>query len=240
MSVHWTIDSRDVVTSTQDIIREMARQGKPEGTVVQAAQQTAGRGRHGRNWVSDRGNLFLSLLLKPSGEARHLGEMGLLVGVSLAETIRKYMRNPDVVSLKWPNDVMIEGAKCAGILVETELTPKNSMSWVGVGVGVNIVSAPRGLGVSIDKYAAKEFGLTSFRTAFLTFLDKHYDLWKKEGFEPIKESWLKYAHKKGSRIRVRVSAQVIEGVFQGIDDNGSLLLTDSDLELRKITAGDVY
>ena len=240
MAVQWTIDSREKVTSTQDIIREMARQGKPEGTVVHALQQSAGRGRHGRNWVSEKGNFYISLLLKPAGEARHVGQMGLMTGVAVAETVRKYLRAPEAVSLKWPNDVLIDGEKCAGILVETELTPKNSLSWVGIGVGVNITSAPRGLGVAIEDFEIKQFGIPMFRTSFLTALDKYYMLWQQDGFEPIRQAWLQYAHPKGTRVRVRVAEEIIEGTFQGIDENGNLLMTDHNLEARRITAGEVY
>jgi BirA family biotin operon repressor/biotin-[acetyl-CoA-carboxylase] ligase len=240
LAVQWTIDTRDKVTSTQDIIRDMARQGKPEGTVVQALQQTAGRGRHGRQWVSDKGNFYISLLLKPAGEARHVGQMGLMTGVAVAETIRKYLREPDSMTLKWPNDVLIEGQKCAGMLVETELTPKNSLSWVGIGVGINIVSAPKGIGVAMEQFETKPFGLPMLRTTFLTAMDKYYMLWQKEGFEAIRDAWLSYAHKKGSKLRVRVAEELIEGSFQGIDESGSLLMTDQNMDVRKITAGEVY
>lgn len=240
MPVVWHIETHDTLPSTQDTLKERARQGKPEGTVVQAITQTAGRGRHGRNWVSEKGNLYISLLLKPAGEARFIGQMGLLTGVALAETILKYLENPDVLTLKWPNDILLEGMKCAGILVETQLTPKNTLSWVGIGIGVNLVTAPAGTGRSLDKYAAKEFSMIAFRTTLLSNIDKYYALWSKEGFEKIKEKWLEYAHKKGTRVKVKLAGRTEEGTFQGIDDDGNLLLTDSHLNLKKITAGEVY
>ena len=240
MSIPWHIETFDSVPSTQDMIKERARTGSPEGTVIHALQQTAGYGRHGRSWTSDKGNFFLSLLLKPASDARHIGQMGLLAGLAVAETVRKYVREPDVVKLKWPNDVLIDGQKCAGIIVETQLTDKNSMSWIGVGIGVNIVSAPRGLGESIEKYAAKPFGLNAFRTTLLTNMDKYYAEWSREGFEPIKKKWLEYAHAKGTKIKVRVGPLVEQGTFFGLDDEGSLMITDSDLAMKKITAGEVY
>ncbi len=240
MSITWHIETHEILPSTQDTIKERARQGKPEGTVVQAIQQTAGRGRHGRSWISEKGNLYLSLLLKPAGDARHIGQMGLLTGVALAETIAKYLEDPAVLTLKWPNDVLLEGMKCAGILVETELTAKNSMSWVGIGIGVNLVTAPAGTGRTIEKYAAREFSIIAFRTALLSNIDKYYKIWTKEGFDKIKESWLNYAHKPGTRLKVRLGTGEKEGVFQGIDDDGNLLVTDRNLNKVKITAGEVY
>lgn len=240
MSLQWNIETHQVLTSTQDVIKEMARAGMPEGMVVQAAQQTAGRGRHGRQWVSEKGNLYMSLLLKPASDARHIGQLGLLTGLVLAETIIKYIDDPQQMSLKWPNDVMLNGLKCAGILIETQLTPKNSLSWVAIGVGVNMVSAPRGIGDSLEAYAAKPFSLVAFRTTFLKNMDKYYLLWSKEGFDPIKENWLKYAHRKGTKVKVRIGPQMEEGTFYGIDDEGNLMITDHDLRMKKVTAGEVY
>lgn len=240
MAVDWIIETHDVLGSTQDVIREMARRGSPEGTVVQALDQTQGHGRHGRSWISRKGNFYLSLILKPAGQARHVGQLGLLTGLAVAETIRKYLEQPDILTLKWPNDVLLHGVKCAGIIIETELTPKNSLSWVGIGVGVNITSAPKGIGECVEKFAARPFGLTSFRTAFLSHLNKYYMQWTQEGFEPIKEKWLEYAHKKGTKVRVRVGPHTHEGAFQDIDDEGSLIITDHGLHKKKITAGEVY
>jgi BirA family biotin operon repressor/biotin-[acetyl-CoA-carboxylase] ligase len=135
---------------------------------------------------------------------------------------------------------MLEDVKCAGIIVETELTEKNSLSWVGVGIGVNITSAPHGIATSLDKHSSKAFGLPAFRTAFLTNMDKYYTLWAKEGFGPIRQKWLEYAHQKGSRMRVRVGPQIEEGIFFGIDDEGGLLLEGKNQRIKKITAGEIY
>jgi BirA family transcriptional regulator, biotin operon repressor / biotin---[acetyl-CoA-carboxylase] ligase len=240
VSIQWHIETHDKLTSTQDVIKEMARMGHPEGTVVQALQQTAGRGRHGRGWVSDKGNLYLSLMLKPASDARHIGQMGLLTGLAVAETIRKYMEDPDVVQLKWPNDVLLDGHKCAGMLIETQLTPKNSLSWVAVGIGINVSSAPLGLGECMDHYSNKPFSLTAIRTTLLTNIDKYYVMWSQQGFDPIKENWLKYAHRKGTKVKVRIGPQIEEGTFYGIDDEGNLMITDHDLRMKKVTAGEVY
>lgn len=239
-TIDWKIETHDSLPSTQDALKKLARIGKPEGTVVHALVQTEGRGRHGRKWVSEKGNLYLSLLLKPSGEARHIGQVALVAGVATADAIQKYLVDPDAVTLKWPNDVLLDGVKCAGILVETDLTPKNSLSWVGVGIGINIVDAPVGVGHRLDRYAKKTPSIIALRTSLLSSVDKYYTLWQKEGFEIIQEKWLQYAHKKGSRIKVRVGTNTMEGIFQGIDDNGNLLMTDSKLNLKKITAGEVY
>ncbi len=215
--------------------------GQPEGTVVQALQQTAGKGRHGRNWVSEKGNLYLSFLLKPASDARHIGQMGLLTGVAAAETIRKYLADPEVLSLKWPNDVLLNGHKCAGMLIETQLTPKNSLSWVAIGIGINVASAPQNIGGEcMDHFTNKSFSLTAIRTTFLSNMDKYYTMWSQEGFDPIKENWLKYAHPKGTKVKVRIGPQMEEGTFYGIDNEGNLMLTDHELRMKKVTAGEIY
>jgi BirA family biotin operon repressor/biotin-[acetyl-CoA-carboxylase] ligase len=240
LAVAWTIETYDSVHSTQDIIKGYAQIGQPEGIVAHALEQTHGRGRHNRQWVSEPGNLYMSVLLRPACAARHIGQLAMLVAVALADTIRPHLKDPDVLMLKWPNDVMIGDLKCAGILVETGLSDNNTIVFAAVGVGVNLANAPPQIGVALDKYAKKPIKLDKFRNDFLKNLSKVYTLWSREGFAEIRTKWLKQAHKKGTNLRIKIGVQVETGIFYGIDEEGNLLLHDKELRQKKVTAGEVY
>ncbi|MBP7722054.1 MAG: biotin--[acetyl-CoA-carboxylase] ligase [Alphaproteobacteria bacterium] len=240
MALVWAIETYDSVHSTQDIVKGLAELGQSEGKVVQALEQTGGRGRHGRQWISEKGNLYLSVLLRPTCQARHIGQLSILIAVALADTIRAHLKDPDVLMLKWPNDVLIGDQKCAGILIETALSDGGSIEYAAVGVGVNLASAPPQIGAALNGYAKKPLKTDKFRDEFLKNLNKTYALWSQEGFEDIKERWLQMAHKKGTNLRIRIGVQVETGLFYGIDDDGNLLLHDRDLRQKKVTAGEVY
>lgn len=240
MALAWAIETYDSIYSTQDIVKGLAELDEPEGRVVQALEQTGGRGRHGRQWISDKGNLYLSALLRPTCQARHIGQLSILIAVALADTIRAQLKDPDVLMLKWPNDIVIGDQKCAGILIETALSDGGTIKYAVAGVGVNLASAPPQIGAALNAYAKKPIKVDKFRDEFLKNLNKTYALWNQKGFADIKQRWLDLAHKKGTNLRIRIGPQVETGVFYGIDDDGNLLLHDRDLRQKKVTAGEVY
>lgn len=240
LAIAWAIETYDNVHSTQDIVKGLAELDEPEGKVVQALEQTGGRGRHGRNWISEKGNLYLSVLLRPTCQARHVGQLSILIAVALADTIRLHLKEPEALMLKWPNDILIGDQKCAGILIETALSGSGAIKYAVVGVGVNLASAPPQIGAALNSYSKKPLKADKFRDEFLKNLNKTYALWSRKGFSDIKQRWLDMAHKKGTNLRVRIGAQVETGLFYGIDDDGNLLLHDRDLRQKKVTAGEVY
>jgi BirA family biotin operon repressor/biotin-[acetyl-CoA-carboxylase] ligase len=130
-----------VVTSTSDVLKDLARAGAPEWSVIVADAQTAGRGRHGRAWRSTPGNLHLSVLLRPRAAPAAWGRIPLLAGLAVAEALEAPGLDPRV---KWPNDVWIGGRKVAGVLVESASAGAGIESAV-VGVGVNVAAVPEGL-----------------------------------------------------------------------------------------------
>jgi BirA family transcriptional regulator, biotin operon repressor / biotin---[acetyl-CoA-carboxylase] ligase len=239
LSITWTLETHKTVTSTQDIVKGMAEIGHPEGMVVQAAEQTGGKGRHGRQWVSDKGNLYMSVLLRPSCQAQNIGQLSLLAGLATAKTIQSYLQKPEMLLLKWPNDVLINGEKCAGILLETSIAGK-SVEWVALGIGINIKSAPPGMGTALKDHSDKTPKPEELREALLKNLNKYYGLWTREGIAAIRKQWLEISHKKGSVVKVRVGVQIESGNFYDVDEQGNLLLHDSDLRVKKVTAGEVY
>lgn len=243
MTISWTIEMHDSIPSTQDIAKGHARLGRMEGTVVQAREQTAGKGRHGRQWVSKPGNLFLSFILNPPCAAMQIGQISVLIGLALAFTVRQCVAEDARVRIKWPNDVMINDEKCAGILLESELSGPN-IRWVIVGIGVNIAAAPPGLGTSLSLHPGRGgksvLALEFVRRTLLGHIGALYEEWLRSGFANIRQEWLRQSHLRGEPVRIKIGPQIEEGIFYGIDDMGNLQIQDKNLRLRVVTAGEIY
>ena len=219
----------------------MAQIGHPEGMVVRADEQTGGHGRHGRKWISQKGNLFMSVLLRPACSVQAIGLLSLLSGLAVGKTIQKYLKNPDMLVLKWPNDVLLDGEKCAGILLETGLTGNSAaVEWLALGIGVNIDNAPRGEGACLKTFSAKTPKPAVLCKEILTALDRYYTQWSRDGGVEIRREWLALGHKRGTKLKIRIGPQIEQGNFYDVDEQGNLLLQDSELRLKKVTAGEVY
>jgi BirA family biotin operon repressor/biotin-[acetyl-CoA-carboxylase] ligase len=229
----WTIEILNETPSTQDAIKARLNAGAVEGLVIHALHQTGGRGRHGRQWISHAGNLFLSLLLRPDKNLPTIGQLGIVVGVALAGTMKSYLKQAAALNLKWPNDVLIGGKKCAGILVEMEGAAAI------VGIGVNITAAPPGLGVYLNDYAVKPVDMIEFRSNLLTNIGKYYDLWRELGFAPVREMWMQYAPAQGTMMSVKTGDKIIEGAFHDMDENGNLVIAQNG-KIMKILSGEIF
>lgn len=227
------------VDSTNTHARKLAADGAPEGTLVFARRQTAGRGRQGNSWDSAEGNLFMSLVLRPRVVAADVGQLSFLMAVALADTIRPLLPEPASLGLKWPNDVLILGHKCAGILLESETSGAGDLPWVVAGIGVNLAHAPDG---AISLAAAT--GTTLTPATFLDMLAPRiaelYARWREHGFAPIQAAWSALALHHGREIRVRLTRESLTGIFEGIDGQGALSLRLPDGSLRHIASGEVF
>lgn len=222
----------DAVGSTNDHAKELARQGAAEGTVIWAREQTAGRGRQGNNWVSSRGNLFMSLILRPGKKPLEAGQISFVAAVALAEALKELLPSSVHVALKWPNDVLLQGKKSAGILIESE------DGFVIAGIGVNVAHAPEGAGSLNSFGVAADAGLVLEKLA--ARLMSLYDLWQKQGFGPVRDSWLGFAHNIGNTINVRLPRETFAGKFIGIDAGGALQVEMQDGTQRNISSGEVF
>lgn len=200
-------------------MREQALAGACQGIVVQALSQTGGKGRQGREWSSPPGNLYVSLLL-PRGQ-RPVTETAFVAALAVYETAAPHAEG---LMLKWPNDVLQDGRKLAGILIENM-----DERGIIVGVGLNLHSPPAGAA------GLKGLDISQARDTLLLLMDHYYALWQEEGFETIRALWLERAHKPGTVI----TAAGFSGVFENIDHDGALLLRDNQNKLHRLTAGDV-
>ncbi len=198
----------------------------PPGTVVMAETQTAGKGRYGRTWQSPKGNLYMSLVLPDLG--KNTAFIPFLTGLVVSDSLPEFN-----VSLKWPNDVLLDGKKVAGILVERQ------SGKVIIGIGVNIVSNPEenvlypttNLEGCLRPMTLAKRILLQYNT-LLTLLEK-------KGFKTIRERWLKSAKGLGKTMTIHLPDMEVTGVFKGIDKTGALLLKTSK-KTQKITVGDVF
>lgn len=220
MSDFWSLEIIETAPSTQDIVKNLAIAGADEGIAVQAMNQTSGKGRQGREWISQPGNLFISVLLRPKGGPQEMGQLSLMTAVALAKSLEN-------ITLKWPNDVLKDGRKCAGILLEREGEA------LVIGVGVNIVSAPEGF-ASVGGSAEK------LRDKFLYEMEALYKHWQKHGFDDIREQWLEYGPEHYTNMKIKIGNEIREGSFEGLDENGNLLFDDAQTGLRTISSGEVY
>jgi BirA family transcriptional regulator, biotin operon repressor / biotin---[acetyl-CoA-carboxylase] ligase len=240
----WRVQRLGDVTSTNDEARKLCLQGDPGGLWVVAERQTAGRGRLDRRWVSPRGNLYASALLVDPCDAAQSAQIGFVAGVALIDALREIggvgARSAGF-ALKWPNDVLIEGAKLAGVLVEG-LTLTDRRFAAIVGVGVNCASAPDGLAyaaTSLNQALGGEVApaelFEALRGAFAVALRR----WSRgAGFAEIRSAWLERASGLGARVSIKRGESAREGIFAGLDSLGRLKLERADGAVEFIEAGD--
>jgi BirA family biotin operon repressor/biotin-[acetyl-CoA-carboxylase] ligase len=236
-AIDWKIHTYAELPSTQDYVRELAVEGLPEGTLVQALTQTKGRGRQGRTWQSPMGNLYMSFILRPACAPDRAGQVSFVVAVALSRAMAAFMGKAYKRTLKWPNDVLIGGKKCAGILIESGLSKENEslVDWLAVGVGVDILSPPEGF-AGLKDFCGKPVAIHPFRDKFLEEMAIVYGQWRNQGFAPIRKQWLNEAHGLGQAIKT----SEYEGVFKDLDSDGALVLTLADGTDRIVRAGDVF
>lgn len=250
LEVHGTVES------TNDLARQAARRGAREGLAILADEQTAGRGRLGRRWISPPGvNLYCSVVLRPDIPARLAPQVTLLGGVAAAVAA---LAEGLVPTLKWPNDLLLGDRKAAGVLAELELGPGGGVGFVILGLGLNLNLQPSDLPPELAA------GATSFATALgrpvdraavarrlLEALDAWLDRYRRHGFAPVREAWSRLGALTGRRLAVAVgspplaegagvaaAAEVIEGIARGLGDDGALLL-DTPSGPRAILSGEV-
>lgn len=231
----WRLEVHAALPSTSALLAQRAEAGEAEGLAILAREQTAGRGRAGRAWASPPGNLYLSVLLRPDGPAREAPQWSLLAGLALAEAAAGCLADPAALRLKWPNDLLLHGAKCAGILAESALAPWGGIAWLTLGFGVNLAHAP----ALPDRPTAVLGGggpPDAFAAGLLARLSHWRDLQRAEGFAPVRAAWRRFGPALGERITLRGLPG--GGDFAGLAGDGSLLL-DIDGTRRAIPAGEI-
>ncbi|MFD2646331.1 biotin--[acetyl-CoA-carboxylase] ligase [Devosia albogilva] len=253
----YRLQAQDSIGSTNAEALSAAAGGDPGGLWVVARQQTAGRGRRGRPWSSPHGNLAASLLLLPDADPSVSATLGFVAGVALSRALATVLPKGLVrigidgadaadgsgrVALKWPNDVLADGAKLAGILLEAGKAADGRQAVV-VGIGINVVAAPEGLPYPATSIAALGVSRTAeqvFEVLSDTWVEA-FALWNEgSGVAAVLEQWRGAAAGIGAPVAVTQDGQTVRGIFETIDEAGRLIVRANDNRRIAITAGDVH
>jgi BirA family transcriptional regulator, biotin operon repressor / biotin---[acetyl-CoA-carboxylase] ligase len=241
--MNFTILRFDEIDSTNTEALNQARRGAAEGLCVVARRQTAGRGRKGRVWVSEKdAGLFFSLVLRPKIEARFLPLVTLMTAIAVHDALEAlYELDCDI---KWVNDIHTGGRKISGILAETCDSPKGSAVVVGIGVNLKSSNFPPEIAATATSVEAETNKIPNVETLLqkLTFfLSEYCDvLYSAIGPEKIRAEWLKRSsYAFGKPVRVVLENETIHGITRGIEENGALRVRQDSGEMRIIHAGDV-
>jgi len=233
----------ETIDSTNDEARRLAAAGAAEGTLIWAREQRLGRGRRGRTWVSPPGNLYVSLILRPSCAPAVAAQVSFVAAVALAEALADLLPPAATVALKWPNDVLVGGAKVAGILLETQAAATHVVEWLIAGIGVNVAGSPADTAypaTCLLAEGAPDTGAEAVLAALASSFDVLYRTWRTAGFAPVRAAWMSRARGLGEPIEVRLERDTLHGRFVDLDDTGALVLEMPDGACRQITAGELF
>lgn len=235
--------SFDSLDSTNEEAKRLAKSGSGHGAVIWAKKQTAGKGRLGRTWVSDEGNLFVSVLLKPEKQMHELSQLSFVAAVAVHQTLKDVLAKEYKLECKWPNDLLVDGRKIGGILLESFKAGEESGNWLVVGVGVNVDSFPEDAefpATCLTECGVELISAKIILSRFIHHFIECYDLWNADGFEPIRREWLKAAWGMGQKLVARLPDKEVEGVAYGIDPNGNLILELGGGRRQFIQAADIF
>ena len=238
-AVGCTVEYREVTGSTMDDARALADEGAPDGLVVVAEEQTAGRGRFNRPWVAPKGeNLAFSVVLYPT--FAQLAYMNMAATLAIADVTE--METGMTPTIKWPNDVKVGGRKIAGILVETAVE-QGSVKHAVLGIGFNVNFDPSpypeiaDIATSLRRESRRVHDRTDVLAAFCRKLDEWYGEVKRG--TSLRSAWAARLETLGRNVQVRWGDQVHEGLASDVDDQGNLILTRDDGLRMTVIAGEV-
>jgi BirA family biotin operon repressor/biotin-[acetyl-CoA-carboxylase] ligase len=234
------------IDSTNAEARRRAEAGETGPIWIAARRQTAGRGRRGRAWETGAGNLAATLLITTAKPPAEAAQIAFVAALAVSDLACAHVAS-DLVTLKWPNDVLIGGRKVAGVLVESGSAPATGRLWLAVGVGVNLATPPdaaerpaTSLATHLQTPDARPPSPEAALAELAASIDRWIDLWERLGFDPISDAWTARAHGLGRACTARLERETIEGVAEGLDGDGALRLRLTNGAIRRITAGDVF
>ncbi len=234
------------IDSTSAELARRGRAGDVSPIWLQANLQTAGKGRRGRIWESQKGNLFCSGLFPiEDGDLESAARLSYAAALAAAQTCDAYI-HPDLITIKWPNDILVDGAKAAGILLESGTGPAGP--WLCVGVGLNLLSAPDNMPYRATCLSAhmRTDDPEEIPTAMgaLATLARHFENWRKiyakEGFAPIRAAWLARAAGLNGPVTARLMDRQVQGKFIGLSEKGELEVQEPSGTVTYISSGEVF
>ena len=235
----------DETDSTNAEARRRAEGGDACSQWIVARRQTAGRGRRGREWSSDTGNLFATLLTVTSRSPAEAAQVTFLAALAVADLLDPFA-TPGAVSIKWPNDVMLDGVKSCGILIESG-THSSGALWLAVGIGVNLAHAPEETerpATSLAAHLRSDIAYPPPVDAAVVLLAEAFAVWQARweslGFQPILDAWTARTNGLDGPCVARLGHETLEGHAEGVASDGALRLRTAEGSLRLISAGDVF
>jgi BirA family biotin operon repressor/biotin-[acetyl-CoA-carboxylase] ligase len=235
----WRLEDFSELPSTSDFCIARAKAGEAAGLAVFAARQSAGRGSRGREWISPPGNMALSVLLRPDITPAQSGMFPLLAGLAGVKAIEQAAPEAKPL-LKWPNDVLIAGAKCAGLLIDAAPL-QNRVDWLVIGIGINVGYAPEVPGRAITCLAAHGATLSARDVAALVLgeLGRQLQVFEEFGPAGIVPAWVAHAHPVGAELVVKTADSAVAGRFAGLTPAGELQLLVQD-RIEKFSTGEIF
>ena len=237
MSLAFRIEQVAEIDSTNEACRLRAMAGEAAGLVIRADRQTAGRGRRGRTWSSPTGNLYASLMLRPARPVSEAAALGFAAVTAVGDVAEALLPATASVRHKWPNDLLINGRKASGLLLEAQ------PGFLVLGIGVNILSHPADTpypATDLTAEGAAPITAQSLLERFLRAFAPLYEAWVVNGFAALLPAWRRRAAGLGAAIEVRLERETLTGTFQDLEPDGTLRLVLANGTERRIAAGDVY
>ncbi len=234
----------DSIDSTNLYAKKLAEEGAPEGALVIADEQTAGRGRLGHNWTTPKGTaIAMTVMLRPDLPLDRIAMVTLVVGMALTKAVRELYDLP--VGIKWPNDLVVNGRKLSGTLTEmsAEIT-KVSYIVIGVGINANVTQFPEELkdtATSLCLELGQEVNRAELIALSMNYFEQYYEVFCKTGdLSQLKDEYNEYLLNLGRVVRVMQPGEEFTGTAEGIDEMGQLLVRKDDGELVSVYAGEVH
>jgi BirA family biotin operon repressor/biotin-[acetyl-CoA-carboxylase] ligase len=235
----YTLEAHEVCPSTMELAQlwvENTSSLSEDFHVVWALEQTAGRGKLDRQWLSLKGNLFATIVIPFYLPLSRVGELSFLTALSVAEVITSLNPRQEVLC-KWPNDIIMDDKKVGGILLET--ISKETRNFVSIGIGVNLESFPQGvLSTSLVEQGI-HISPKDMLEKILKRIAHFLDVWYAEGFEPIRALWHKRAWNLGEQLKIKTFSKEVVGTFEHMDHTGCLILVCEDGRRARLASGDV-
>lgn len=230
----------DRVDSARAHAERLASEGAEEGTLVWAKSQREGLGRSGNYWMSGARNLHCAIILRPGDELETCGQISLVACISAAMAIARQAEPLEELRYGWPNDVLLNRGKVAGVTLSGQLDALDRVAWMVVGLNVNTYEHPSSKGFDAASMRGEGFSqyartalLEAYAREFLSWINR----WANEGCEPVKRAWLTRGSEPGGRVTVNVDDITLSGAFIGLDPRGGLQLRDDDGRERNISLG---
>jgi BirA family biotin operon repressor/biotin-[acetyl-CoA-carboxylase] ligase len=241
----YNVIKYDNIGSTNAEAAKLAAKGEniaPDGTLIWSLEQTLGRGRRGREWQSPKGNLYTSLILRPEVSLLEAAQLGFVASLAVYDALGKIGPAGHQVQCKWPNDILLNKKKVAGILLESAGGAESKHpDWIILGMGLNVAWHPEDTEYPATSLRFEGWSntleevISTYTKSFLSWMNS----WLDNGFASIREDWMRRCKGIGEEIEVRLEKENLIGIFEDIEEDGALRLNVNG-KTQRIAAGDVF